>query len=71
MEQLSACPAHSDARVVSNARALPRAAAFWLVAATTAMLTAASSAPSPLYYPWVGSLRPMSLITVLASGPGR
>jgi MFS family permease len=49
MEQLSACPAHSDARVVSNARALPRAAAFWLVAATTAMLTAASSAPSPLY----------------------
>jgi MFS family permease len=28
---------------------LPRAAAFWLVAGTTATLTAASSAPSPLY----------------------
>ena len=36
---------HSDrARVV-----LPRAISFWLVAATTAALTAASSAPSPLY----------------------
>jgi MFS family permease len=30
-------------------RVLPRAVAFWLVAATTATLTAASSAPSPLY----------------------
>ena len=30
-------------------RRLPRAAAFWLVAATTATLLAASSAPSPLY----------------------
>jgi MFS family permease len=28
---------------------LPRAASFWLVAATTVALTAASSAPSPLY----------------------
>ncbi len=30
-------------------RALPRPVAFWLVAAATATLTAASSAPSPLY----------------------
>jgi MFS family permease len=29
--------------------ALPRAAAFWLVAGTTAILLSASSAPSPLY----------------------
>src|ERR1700730_13906545 len=49
MEQMSACPTHAEARRLSNARALPRAAAFWLVAVTTAMLTAASSAPSPLY----------------------
>jgi hypothetical protein len=28
---------------------MPRAAAFWTVTATTATLTAASSAPSPLY----------------------
>lgn len=33
----------------TRTRALPRAAAFWLVAATTAALLAASSAPSPLY----------------------
>lgn len=32
-----------------NAPRLPRAAAFWLVTATTATLLAASSAPSPLY----------------------
>jgi MFS family permease len=31
------------------ARTLPRAAAFWTVAATTAILLAAASAPSPLY----------------------
>ncbi|HEX3460418.1 MAG TPA: MFS transporter [Acidimicrobiales bacterium] len=30
-------------------RSLPRPAAFWLVAGATAVLTAASSAPSPLY----------------------
>ena len=30
-------------------RALPRSVAFWLVAATTAMVLAASSVPSPLY----------------------
>jgi MFS family permease len=36
-------------RSVSTRRALPRGAAFWLVAATTAALLAASSAPSPLY----------------------
>ncbi|MDT4946335.1 MAG: hypothetical protein QOH14_3068 [Pseudonocardiales bacterium] len=34
---------------LSAGRALPRAAAFWLVASTTAALLAASSAPSPLY----------------------
>lgn len=40
-----AAATHPDrARVV-----LPRAISFWLVAATTAALTAASSAPSPLY----------------------
>jgi MFS family permease len=33
----------------ANARALPRSVAFWVVAATTAMVPAASSAPSPLY----------------------
>ena len=33
----------------SGQRTLPRAAAFWLVTATTAALLAASSAPSPLY----------------------
>ncbi|HEV7206069.1 MAG TPA: MFS transporter [Jatrophihabitans sp.] len=33
----------------TGTRTLPRAAAFWLVAATTAGLLAASSAPSPLY----------------------
>jgi len=33
----------------ANTRALPRAVAFWVVAATTAMLLAASSAPSLLY----------------------
>src|SRR5262245_20067790 len=33
----------------STGRALPRAAAFWLVTGTTATLLAASSAPSPLY----------------------
>ena len=32
-----------------TARVLPRAAAFWTVTATTAILLAASSAPSPLY----------------------
>jgi MFS family permease len=32
-----------------TARALPRGVAFWLVAFATAVLTAASSAPSPLY----------------------
>jgi MFS family permease len=33
----------------ANRRSLPRPVAFWLVAAATAILTAASSAPSPLY----------------------
>jgi Major Facilitator Superfamily len=32
-----------------KARGLPRSVAFWVVAATTAMVPAASSAPSPLY----------------------
>ena len=41
---------HRDADVSTPpSRALPRAAAFWLIAATTAVLLAASSAPSPLY----------------------
>ena len=44
-----ACAAPSDVRTVSNLKTLPRGVAFWLVAATTATLTAASSAPSPLY----------------------
>lgn len=39
-------PAHRRSRSV---RVLPRAGAFWLVAATIAVLLAASSAPSPLY----------------------
>ncbi len=34
---------------VDRRRRLPRAAAFWTVGATTAILLAASSAPSPLY----------------------
>jgi MFS family permease len=41
-------PATSRPRSAS-ARALPRSVAFWVVAAATAILTAASSAPSPLY----------------------
>jgi hypothetical protein len=36
-------------RPSTKPRALPRGAAFWVVAATTAVLLAASSAPSPLY----------------------
>ena len=36
-------------REAATRGALPRAGAFWLVAATTAALLAASSAPSPLY----------------------
>jgi MFS family permease len=36
-------------RRAANARALPRSVSFWLVAFATAILTAASSAPSPLY----------------------
>jgi MFS family permease len=34
---------------VASPRAVPQAVAFWVVAATTAVLLAASSAPSPLY----------------------
>jgi MFS family permease len=37
------------ARTAQAPRVLHRAAAFWLVAGTLAALTAASSAPSPLY----------------------
>jgi MFS family permease len=36
-------------RKASDRRVLPRPVAFWLVATATATLTAASSAPSPLY----------------------
>jgi MFS family permease len=40
---------HSTTKPLASRLALPRAASFWLVAGTTAALTAASSAPSPLY----------------------
>jgi MFS family permease len=43
-----ASPATSERRA-ANRRSLPRPVAFWLVATATAILTAASSAPSPLY----------------------
>ena len=46
---VSARAAQCDVTTGSNLKTLPRAVAFWLVAATTATLTAASSAPSPLY----------------------
>jgi MFS family permease len=49
MATLLATSQRTTARVASRHIALPRAVSFWLVAATTAALTAASSAPSPLY----------------------
>jgi MFS family permease len=51
----------SHSRVVT----LPRAAAFWLVAATTATLLAASSAPSPLYAVYQAEFR-FSALTLTA-----
>lgn len=41
--------ATSQPRRTASVPVLPRGAAFWLVAATTAAMLAASSAPSPLY----------------------
>src|SRR5690348_5019332 len=46
-------------------RTLPRAASFWVVAGTTAVLTAASSAPSPLYPVYQGAFG-FSSITLTA-----
>ncbi|HJQ41851.1 MAG TPA: MFS transporter [Jatrophihabitantaceae bacterium] len=46
---MNTAPIPSETVAVRGTRVLPRAAAFWLVAATTATLLAASSAPSPLY----------------------
>ena len=40
---------HSTSKPPATRPTLPRAASFWLIAGTTAALTAASSAPSPLY----------------------
>lgn len=52
----------------SQALALPRAAAFWVVAATIAALLAASSAPSPLYpvYQAEFGFSPITLTAVFA-----
>jgi MFS family permease len=52
-------------RIRRSTRALPRAAAFWLVTATTATLLAASSAPSPLYAVYQAEFR-FSAITLTA-----
>lgn len=49
MTQTATETATATAGRPENRRALPRPVAFWLVAAATAILTAASSAPSPLY----------------------
>ena len=46
---LATSHATSIARATRVRPRLPRAAAFWVIAATTAALPAASSAPSPLY----------------------
>jgi Major Facilitator Superfamily len=42
-------PRPTSERSTRQSRALPRTVAFWTVAVTTAMVPAASSAPSPLY----------------------
>jgi MFS family permease len=49
-------------------RVLPRSGAFWLVAATTATLLAASSAPSPLYPVYQAEFRfsPITLTAIFA-----
>jgi MFS family permease len=50
----------------TTSRALPRGAAFWVVAATTAVLLAASSAPSPLYSVYQAELKFSSItLTVI------
>jgi MFS family permease len=48
-----------------KARALPRSVAFWVVAATTAMVPAASSAPSPLYRVYQAEFRFSALTLTL------
>jgi MFS family permease len=53
----------ASSRRSTNARAAPRAVAFWVVAAATAILTAASSAPSPLYSVYQAEFR-FSAITL-------
>ena len=52
-----------------TARALPRAASFWVVAATTAVLVSASSAPSPLYpvYQAEFGFSPITLTAIFAA----
>ena len=52
-------------RAASRIPVLPRAAAFWTVTATTATLTAASSAPSPLYPVYQAEFR-FSAVTLTA-----
>ena len=53
-------------RPSTTSRALPRGAAFWVVAATTAVLLAASSAPSPLYSVYQAELKFSSItLTVI------
>jgi MFS family permease len=53
---------------ISAARALGRSAAFWIVAATTVVLLAASSAPSPLYavYQAEFGFSPITLTAIFA-----
>ena len=46
-------------------RALPRSVAFWVVAATAAMVPAASSAPSPLYPVYQAEFRFSALVLTL------
>jgi MFS family permease len=52
-----------------RSRRLPRAASFWVVAATTVALTAASSAPSPLYpvYQAEYGFSPITLTAIFAA----
>jgi MFS family permease len=64
MTQVSAKP--TAACGATKARALPRTVAFWFVAAMTAMVPAASSAPSPLYPVYQAEFRFSSLtLTVI------
>jgi MFS family permease len=58
----------ATSRPSTKPRALPRGAAFWVVAATTAVLLAASSAPSPLYAVYQAELKfsSITLTTIFA-----